>query len=78
MATFEVTPAIVKEDGQNRIAKTTGQAGVAGAVVIVASWLAQQVGWDGELPLEVSTSITFLLTSAAAWLTNRRRLRGEV
>lgn len=71
------TPEQVREDGQNRVAKTAGQVGVAAAIVTVGEWLAHQVGWGGELPIVVATSMTTILTAAAAWWTNRGRLRGE-
>lgn len=71
------TPEQIKADGQNRVAKTAGQAGGATAVVIVGQWLAQQLGWHGELPTEVFGALVTLLTIVAAWVTNLGRLRGE-
>lgn len=70
------TEAQIKEDGQNRVAKTAGQAGAAGALVIVGNWAAHQAGWNGELPIEVGAAMQLLLTTIAGWLTNLRRLRG--
>lgn len=75
-ATF--TPEVIREDGQNRIARTTAQGGAGAAVVIVGEWLAHEIGWDGELPTAVASAIVVLLGTIAAWWTNRGRLRGEV
>lgn len=70
------TPEAIREDGQNRVAKTAGQAGAAGAAVIVGNWAAHQAGWNGELPIEVAAAMQLLLTTVAGWLSNLRRLRG--
>lgn len=69
------TPAQVREDGQNRVARTTGQVSIAGALVLVGQWVAQQAGWDGEIPLDVATALTVVLSAAGSWLTNKSRLR---
>lgn len=73
MADF--TPAMVREDGANRIAKTAGQSGAATAAVIVGQYAAQRAGWNGELPTEVFGAVATLLTVGAAWVTNRSRLK---
>lgn len=71
------TPEMVKADAQTRIAKTAGQAGGATALVVVGQWVAQQIGWSGELPVEVFGALVTLFTIAGAWVTNLGRLRGE-
>lgn len=75
---LEVTPAVVQADGKGRIANTGAQAGAAGALVIVGNWAAHQIGWNGDLPIEVAAAMQLLLTSAAAWWVNRKKLAGEV
>lgn len=74
--TLTITPELVKEDGQSRVAKTAGQVGVASSIVTVAEWFAHQAGWHGELPIVVATALVTLLTAAGSYLTNLRRLRG--
>lgn len=76
--TVELTPAAIKADGENRVARTAGQSGVATAVVTVGEWVAQQIGWDGSLPTTVAGAFIIILTAAAAMWTNRAKLRGEV
>lgn len=76
--TLEITSEVVKEDGKNRVAKTTGQAGVAGAAIVVGLWFAHQAGWHGDMPPDVVISMQILLTSGAAFLTNLSKLRGHV
>lgn len=75
--TLQVTPEVVKADGQNRIAKTAGQVGSGGSVVVVVEWVAHLLGWHGTIPTEVVVAMTALLATVAAWWTNRARLRGE-
>lgn len=76
--TIQITPDLIKADGQNRVASTAGQAGTAGFVVVVGLWVAHQVGWNGDMPAEVVVAVTGLLTSAASLLKNRRRLGGQL
>lgn len=71
------TPEQVKQDGQSRVAKTAGQAGVSGAVVALLLWVAHQAGWHGDMPPETVAAATTVLAAAAAWFTNRSKLRGE-
>jgi len=71
------TPEQVKADGQSRVAKTAGQAGVSGAVVALLLWVARQAGWHGDMPPETVAAATTVLTAGAAWFTNRGKLRGE-
>lgn len=71
------TPEQIRQDGQNRIARTGVQSGVAGALIVVGLWVAHQVGWHGEMPAEVVASSGFLLTTLGSWWTNRAKLRGE-
>lgn len=71
------TPAQIRDDGQNRIARTGVQSGVAGAVIVVGLWTAHQLGWHGDMPPEVVVSTGFLLTTAGSWLTNRSKLHGK-
>ncbi len=73
MTTF--TPEATREDGQNRVIRTAGQSGAAGAGITVGLWAAHQLGWHGEMPAEVVLSFGVILTAAAAALTNLRRLR---
>jgi len=77
MAALEITPEMVRQDGQNRVARTGVQSGAAGAIVIVGLWIAHQAGWNGDMPAEVVASTTFLLTTAGSWLTNRARINGQ-
>lgn len=72
------TPEQIKQDGQNRVASTAGQAGTAGFVVVFGLWFARQLGWHGEMPPDVVIALTGLLTTAASVLKNRRKLRGEL
>ena len=74
--TLEITPEVAKLDGKGRVANTGSQAGVAGAVLIVGNWFAHQVGWQGELPIEVGAAMQLLLTWAAARWSNRKKLAG--
>jgi hypothetical protein len=71
------TPEVMRQDGQNRIARTGVQSGVAGALIVVGLWVAHQAGWRGDMPPEVVAASGFLLTTLGAWFTNRSRLRGE-
>lgn len=76
--TLEITPEVVREDGVNRIARSSGQFSAAGATVVVGVWLASALGWDGEVPPDVRTALEVLLAIGVAWWTNRHRLRGDV
>lgn len=76
--TLEVTPEVVKADGQNRVAKTGGQVGGASSLLVVALWVAHQAGWHGDMPPEVVAAVIALLTGLAAVLTNLSKLRGHV
>lgn len=71
----DITPAMVREDGANRIAKTGGQVGVALAVVRIGEWISTQAGWDGELPVDVRDGFVLILGIIGSYLTNRTRLR---
>lgn len=76
--TVELTPEVIKQDGQNRVAKTAGQVGGASSVVVVGLWVAHQIGWHGDMPPEVVAATIALLTGAAGYLTNLSKLRGRV
>lgn len=67
----------IKQDGQNRVARTGVQSGVAGAAIVVGLWIAHQAGWRGDMPAEVVAASTFLLTTAGSWASNRSRLNGK-
>jgi hypothetical protein len=75
---LELTPEVVKQDGQGRVAKTAGQTGSAMAVVTVSEWLAHQAGWHGHLPPNVALAMAVMLTTLAAVATNWSRLKGRV
>jgi hypothetical protein len=75
---LEMTPEVIKADGQNRVAKTAGQSGTAGALILVGLWVAHQAGWQGDMPADVIVAWTILLTSAASAVTNLGRLRGRL
>lgn len=77
MAQIDITPQMVRQDGVSRIARSAGQSGGAGAVIVVGLWVAHQAGWRGDMPAEVVASLTVLLSTVAAWVSNRGRLRGE-
>lgn len=64
----------IKEDASNRQRGTGQQAGVAGFIVVVGLWVAHQVGWKGDMPAEVATATTGLLTWAGSVWANRRRV----
>ncbi len=76
--TIQVTPDLIRQDGQNRVASTAGQAGTAGFVVVVGLWVAHQAGWNGDMPAEVVVAVTGLLTSLASVFKNRARLSGQL
>ncbi len=75
MAQVDITPEIIKQDGQRRIVNTTAQGGVAGAIVVVGEWVATEAGWDGSLPTAVAAALVVLITAAGSVLSNRSRLR---
>lgn len=60
-----------------RIARTGGQAGAAGFVVVLAAWVLRLLGVDldpgagVEMPTEVTVALSGLLTTLAAWAMNR-------
>jgi hypothetical protein len=64
----------IREDGRNRVARTAGQGGVAAAVVTVGEWAAGLAGWDGALPTAVAGAFVVLLTAAASWWMNLKRI----
>ena len=66
----------IAEDGRNRVARTTGQVTVPAALVVIGEWLAQEVGWDGNLETAVSGAMVVVLTSLAAYLVNRKKITG--
>lgn len=77
MTQANITPDLIKEDGQNRIARTGQQVGLAGSVVVVGEWVAQQAGWGGTLPTYVSAAMVAILTGIGSWWMNRKRLKGK-
>lgn len=76
--------AEVKQDGQNRVARTAGQTGVAGSVVVVFAWIMRLCGVDlnpdagVEMPVEIVAALTMILTTSASALHNLSKLRGKV
>lgn len=77
MANPLFTPEQVKEDGQNRLARTVGQVTVPGAVVTVLDYVLQRLTDQPPLPPSVVSALVVILTAVAAWFTLRGRLRGE-
>lgn len=67
----------IREDGRNRVAKTGGQVGGSAALVVVGQWVAQQLGWHGELPVDVAGALVTLLSIVASWFTNLPKLRAK-
>lgn len=76
MAEPAFTPAQIKEDAQNRVAKTTGQVGGATALTILEQYVAMRTGMlDHSLPTDVFGALVTVQSIAAAWLTNLSKLR---
>lgn len=72
------TPEQIRQDGQNRIARTAGQTGVAGAFVFLASAFFRWRGWlHGELDSTATGAWVIVLSAFAAAGTNIGRLRGR-
>lgn len=74
------TPEQVRDDGQNRVAKTGGQNGVALAAVTIGTYAAWKFGWlrsMEDLPVIVHDAIVMLLTVGASALSNLKRLRAK-
>lgn len=70
------TPAQIKEDGGNRVARTSAQV-FASQIVTVGDWIAHQAGWHGQLPTPVAVSIAGILVVAASVIMNLGRIRGR-
>lgn len=70
----EFPPEVIREDGRNRVDRTTGQVTTGAALVTVGEWLAQQLGWDGSVPTVVAGAIVVLIARAASRWSNRERL----
>lgn len=71
------SPEQIIEDGQNRLARTMGQATVPGAVIIVLDFVQQRYLHQEPLPPAVIASLGIIGTAVTAWATLRKRLRGE-
>lgn len=71
------TPQQITEDGQNRIARTVGQVTMPNAVIGVVDYLLQTYLHRQALPPVVVLDLSVIGTGLAAWLTNRKKLRGE-
>ncbi len=73
------TPAQIRDDGQNRVLKTAGQAGgLAAPVLVIAVAALHGSGWlHGDLGLELTVAYQAVLTTIFAALTNIGRLRGR-
>lgn len=76
--TLILTPEVLAEDGKNRVTRTGFQAGTASALIVVGRWVAQQFGWSGNLDPEVVLALSGLLTTLGAWITNRKRIGGQI
>lgn len=71
------TPEQIKQDGQNRVARTVGQTGIPGAVITVVDYLLQTYLHQDPLPPAVVVALGLIGAGLAAWFTNLPRLRGE-
>lgn len=73
-----------KQDGTSRFSRTGVQAGLAGALVIILSWVLKMIGVDMDpettsmdMPIEVSTAWTILFTALGSYLMNLKAIRGK-
>lgn len=71
------TPEQIAEDGRNRLARTMGQVTIPAALVNLIDYALQRWAHEPALPPVVNNSLVVLLTGGAAWMTLRKRLRGE-